>query len=189
MTDTTCPGIPDSVLIADDDPDVRELLAAYFSRRGHAVACARDGREALLALENRPGQFDLVVTDLQMPGADGLAVLQAAKAANPSCFVVIVSGYATIDSAVQAVRLGAFDYLTKPFTMGQMDVVLDRIADRAALVQKNNVLTSRLNGRPVTTQDLVSILMTLGTQVERLDARLSEITALLRIVQDERIAS
>jgi len=77
---------------------------------------------------------------LNLPGADGFAVLQAARQANNNCYVVIVTGYASLDSAIHAVRVGAYDYLTKPFSMGQLDVVLTRITDRASLQQQNRDL-------------------------------------------------
>ena len=81
-----------------------------------------------------------VVTDLSLPGADGLAVLRAARQANASSYVVIVTGYASLDSAISAVRLGAYDYLTKPFSLGQLDVILRRIGDRASLERENRQL-------------------------------------------------
>ena len=103
-----------NVLVVDDEPEIRELLVEYFRDHGCETATAGDGRAAIAALERDPARYRLIVTDLQMPGADGLAVLRAAKAANPSCYVVIITGYASLDSAIQAVRLGAYDYLTKP---------------------------------------------------------------------------
>jgi DNA-binding NtrC family response regulator len=169
-----------SVLIVDDEPDIRELLAAFFSRRGHAVASARDGRAALAALERAPGQYGLVVTDLHMPGADGLAVLNAAKNANPSCFVVIITGYASLDSAVQAVRLGAYDYLTKPFTMGQIDVIVDRIADRLALEERNRVLGAQLSGRSASPRDLLALMVAVGARLDGVEMRMAEIATLVR---------
>jgi DNA-binding NtrC family response regulator len=180
MPETTinCTQIP--VLVVDDEPDIRELLAAYFSGRGHAVACANDGRAALAALEREPRQYGLVVTDLHMPGADGLAVLKAAKSANPSCFVVIITGYASLDSAVQAVRLGAYDYLTKPFTMGQIEVIVGRIAERIALEERNRVLAAQVNGRGASTRDMLMLLVSVGARLDGLEARMTEIAALVR---------
>jgi two-component system, NtrC family, response regulator PilR len=169
-----------SVLIVDDEPDIRELLAAFFSGRGHAVASARDGRAALAALERAPGQYGLVVTDLHMPGADGLAVLKAAKDANPSCFVVIVTGYASLDSAVQAVRHGAYDYLTKPFTMGQIDVIVNRIADRLALEERNRVLGAQLSGRSASPRDLLALMVAVGARLDGVETRMAEIATLVR---------
>lgn len=168
------------MLIVDDEPDIRELLAAFFSGRGHAVASAKDGRAALAALERGPGQYGLVVTDLHMPGADGLAVLKAAKSANPSCFVIIITGYASLDSAVEAVRLGAYDYLTKPFTMGQIDVIVDRIADRLALEERNRVLGAQLTGRSAAPRDLLALLVAVGARLDGVETRMAEIAMMVR---------
>jgi DNA-binding NtrC family response regulator len=127
-------------LVVDDDESIRELLISYFSSRGLNVTGAHDGRAAISALERSNGRFGLVMTDLSLPGADGFAVLQAARQANASCYVVIVTGYASLDSAIYAVRVGAYDYLTKPFSLGQLDVMLKRIADRASLEKENREL-------------------------------------------------
>jgi len=128
------------VLVVDDEPAARELLVEYFRALGFRVSGACDGRGAISVLQRSFGSFGLVVTDLNLPGADGFAVLQAARQANPSCYVVIVTGYASLDSAIHAVRVGAYDYLTKPFTLGQLDVVLARIQDRARLEGENRRL-------------------------------------------------
>lgn len=133
---------PWEVLVVDDEGAIRELLLAYFNGVGMRVTGAQDGRAAISALQRSNGRFGLVVTDLNLPGADGFAVLQAAKQANASCYVVIVTGYASLDSAIQAVRVGAYDYLAKPFSIGQLDVILNRITDRAALEQENRQLGS-----------------------------------------------
>lgn len=117
------------VLVVDDEPTVRELLHEYFGAHGFRVTSARDGRSAITTLQRSWGRFGLVITDLNLPGADGFAVLQAARNSNPNCFVVIITGFASLDSAIRAVRVGAYDYLTKPFSLAQLDVVLARIGD------------------------------------------------------------
>lgn len=120
------------VLVVDDEPTVRELLLEYFAGLGFRVTGAEDGRGAISVLQRAWGRFGLVVTDLNLPGADGFAVLQVARQLNPACFVVIITGYASLDSAIRAVRVGAFDYLTKPFSLAQLDLILTRIRDRRA---------------------------------------------------------
>lgn len=120
------------VLVVDDEPTVRELLLEYFNGLGFRVTGAEDGRNAIEMLQRAAGRFGLVITDLNLPGADGFAVLQAARRANPQCFVVIITGYASLDSAIRAVRVGAYDYLTKPFSLAQLDVILTRIRERRA---------------------------------------------------------
>jgi DNA-binding NtrC family response regulator len=118
------------VLVVDDEPRVRELILAYFNTLGVRAVGAQDGRSAIATLQRSPGRFPLVITDLNLPGADGFAVLQAARQAYTGCFVVIITGFASLDSAIQAVRVGAYDYLTKPFSIGQLDAVLRRVREQ-----------------------------------------------------------
>jgi DNA-binding NtrC family response regulator len=124
----TVPMVGIQVLVVDDAAPVRELLVNYFTRQKLAVTAVSDGSAAIQTLERFPGKFALVVTDLNMPGADGFAVLNEAKRSNPDCAVVIVTGYATLDSAIQAVRVGAYDFLPKPFNLSEVDRLLRRIA-------------------------------------------------------------
>jgi DNA-binding NtrC family response regulator len=123
------PGHELEVLVVDDEPRVRELILAYFNTLGIRATGAQDGRSAIATLQRSRGRFSLVVTDLNLPHADGFAVLQAARQANSECCVVIITGYASLDSAIQAVRVGAYDYLTKPFSIGQLDAILRRIRE------------------------------------------------------------
>lgn len=121
------------VLVIDDEVEVRDLMADYFSSQGFSVTRVSDGRAALVALERYPQRYGLIFTDLNMPGMDGFGVLAEARRLAPSSYVVIVTGYASLDSAIQAVRAGAYDYLPKPFALGQIDVILQRIANHVAL--------------------------------------------------------
>src|SRR5262245_38579476 len=123
------------VLVADDDAGVRELLTDFLGDRGLRVASTADGRAAVAALERSKGACRLVFTDIAMTGADGFAVLTAARTANPSAYVVMITGYGSLDTAINAVRLGAQDYLPKPFSLGQVDVIL-RQADARFELEK-----------------------------------------------------
>ena len=173
------------VLIVDDEAEIRELLVEYFRDRGCQASTAADGRAAITAIERDPSRYRLIVTDLQMPGADGLAVLKAAKAANPSCYVVIITGYASLDSAVQAVRHGAYDYLTKPFSMGQIDVVVQRVTDRVALEAENRQLARQLGARAASEREMPGdVSASLAARLDTLENRLSRIEALLRDLAD-----
>lgn len=135
---------PLDILIVDDEADVRELLSEQCAAQGFRIATAQDGRAAIHALDRATPPFPIVIADLNLPHADGFAVLEAARRASASCYVIIVTGYATIDSAVRAVRLGAYDFLAKPFSMGQLEVILDRIRDRMALETENRSLTRQI---------------------------------------------
>jgi DNA-binding response OmpR family regulator len=127
------PESPFDVLVVDDDENIRDLLADFFRDNGHPVATAFDGRAAVAALERSEGRFGLVLTDISMPGIDGFGVLDAARLASPSSYVVMITGYASLDTAIQAVRAGAQDYLTKPFSLGQIDVVRRRALERFSI--------------------------------------------------------
>lgn len=164
-----------AVLIVEDEADIRELLSEYFRARQYDVTAAADGRAALLAIERDPARFSLIVTDLHLPGVDGLAVLRGARAANPAAYVVIVTGFASLDSAIQAVRLGAYDYLTKPFSLGQIDVVLQRIHDIETLHEENRRLS-----RQVSQKDGVDLRQALLLRLEGIESRLTRIEAALR---------
>ena len=163
------------VLVVDDEADVRELLVEYFRTKQFDVSAAADGRAAQAALLKEPARYGLVLTDLQLPGVDGLGVLRTVKQANPSAYVVIVTGYASLDSAIQAVRLGAYDYLTKPFSLGQIDVVLQRIHDIQMLHAENKRLTRQMSQR-----DAVDLRQALLLRLDGIETRLTRIEAALR---------
>lgn len=164
------------VLVVDDEPAARELLLEFFHSRGFTVTGAQDGRAAIATLQRSNGSYGLIITDLSLPGADGFAVLQAARQSNPAAYVVIVTGYASLDSAIRAVRVGAYDYLTKPFSLSQLEIILDRIQDRIELQETNRRLqpapgVADYPGRPITPvspieQRLAAIEQTLA-RIER----------------------
>jgi len=129
---------------------------------------------AIAEIERHAARYSLVVTDLQLPGVDGLGVLGAARSANPSAAVIIVTGYASLDSAVQAVRLGAYDYLTKPFSLGQLDVIIQRVSDRNALEAENRQLARRVGDR-----DTAESRNAVNDRLDAIDARLARIEELL----------
>ena len=107
------------ILIVDDDETVRRSYLRSLESMSCQVAAARDGEEALQAMEQTP--FDVVLLDMRMPGQDGLSVLRTIKQKWPESEVVIITGYPTVGSAKEAVRLGAFDYVAKP--VGPQDVI------------------------------------------------------------------
>ena len=120
------------ILIVDDEPVICKSCEKVFRRSGHTVGSASSGREALSRLQAET--FDVVFTDLKMMDMGGLEVLQNIKERYPTTVVVIITGYATIASAVETMRSGAFDYLPKPFTAGELLAVLDRALERRKLL-------------------------------------------------------
>ncbi len=114
------------VLVVDDDASLRRILEYNLAEEGHAVATAASGEEALEALE-RTG-FDLVVTDIKMPGIDGMELLRRVKARCPDTQVIVITAFGTIEMAVEAMKAGAFEYITKPFNRDEL-----KLAARKAL--------------------------------------------------------
>ncbi len=134
------------VILVDVELSTREILEQFCRSRNLAVTVASDGRAAITAIERNPHRFTIILTDINMPGADGFEVLKTAKGANRESYVVMITGYATLDTALRAVREGAYDYLAKPFSLGQLDVMLAHIKDRIGLERENRDLRRRLQG-------------------------------------------
>lgn len=114
-----------TILVVDDDPGIRTALCEVLQRSGHPVMSGRDGHEALALLEDHG--FWLVVADLRMPRLGGLDLLREVKRRSPATHVVLISGYATIESAIEALRLGASDYLLKPFDSEAVEALVRRL--------------------------------------------------------------
>ena len=113
-----------NILVVDDEKNIREGLAKLLEMEGHRAIPAADGREALALLER--GDVDLMVTDLKMPNLPGDELLRRAQAGIPGLPVIILTGHGTIESAVQAMKEGAYDYLTKPVDMGRLTLLVAR---------------------------------------------------------------
>ena len=118
---------PKRILVVDDEEVIRTLLREILTGEGYEVTTADDGQEAVELLEQQ--RFDLVMTDLVMPRANGVEVLQTSKRVNPGCPVVIVTGYPSVETVVRLVRLGAADYLTKPFNVDVVKVTVAKLLE------------------------------------------------------------
>lgn len=130
------------VLVIDDEVDMLENCARLLARFGYeAMTGAGSGEAAMLYERERP---DLVLTDLRMPGLDGLGVLQAIRAIDPEATVILITAFATIETAVEAIKEGAFDYLPKPFSADQLRVCVERAMDRRRLREENRRLLEQL---------------------------------------------
>ena len=134
-----------SLLIAEDDDVVRDLLRSAFQRSDLTVHIAGTGIEAIALLDQNP--VDVILTDLKMPGADGLAVLAHARKVQPSAEVILMTGYATVESAVKAMKMGAFHYVTKPFDVEEVVQFVDRLLDVTSVRKENLQLKSQVRDR------------------------------------------
>ena len=113
------------VLVVDDEPNLRKVLGALLMQAGHEVVTEGDGESALARVKSMPrGTFDVVISDLRMPGMDGMQLLRALVEEDPGLPVVILTAHGTVDTAVEAVKSGAFDFIEKPFDRDQIDKIL-----------------------------------------------------------------
>ena len=128
----------EKILVVDDEQSLREVLSIMLKRTGYAVTSVADGEEAIELLNK--DIFDLVITDLRMPKIDGMEVLKAAKSASPETVVLIITAFASADSAVEAMKRGAYDYLTKPFQVDEVQLIIRNALEKRRLTTENILL-------------------------------------------------
>ncbi len=131
------------ILVIDDDESMRDSCRQALARKASRIEVAEDGLTGLGILKKEA--FDLVILDLKMPGLSGMEVLNRIKQEYPEVVVVVITGYATVESAVEAMRRGAYDFLPKPFTPESLRAIVDRALDRRELVLENILLRSELD--------------------------------------------
>jgi DNA-binding NtrC family response regulator len=130
------------LILADDDAELRSDMATYLSRQGHSVEQCSNGEQALELLERR--SFDVMVLDLMMPGMTGLDVLKQLQTRNTECEVVVLTGEATIETAVEAMKLGAREFLTKPISLKELDRLVRKAYETGQLRKENEQLKAVL---------------------------------------------
>ena len=142
-----------SILVVDDEEIVRDSLASWLQEDGYRVDTAPDGPTALAKLAQQP--YDILLVDLKMPGMDGMQVLAQAKSLQPDAPLIIMTAYATVDTAVQAMKQGAYDYLVKPFEPEELSLLIGKLTDAQAL-RRENVLLRKALKRQFEFKDMVS---------------------------------
>jgi len=130
------------ILVVDDESGPRELLEEALSMEGYQVKTAKSGEQACQLIDET--SFDLVLTDLNMPGLSGIDLLNKIRQISPEIHVIIITGYASLRSAIDAIRGGAYDYLTKPFQVDELYVVVNNAVERINLIRENNSLLHQL---------------------------------------------
>ena len=130
------------VLFADDETNLQELIAAELPRMGHRVTVCPDGLTAVAALQKNT--FDCIIVDLDMPGLNGIEVIERTKAVAPETEAIVLTGKSSTETAVSALRLGAFDYLQKPCKLMDLRKLLNRVSEKLDMKRKNFALQRRL---------------------------------------------
>jgi DNA-binding NtrC family response regulator len=140
------------ILLVDDDSSVRRVLQFKLEKKGFKVDTAADGLQALEAIKSAP--YDLLLSDIRMPKKDGIELLNEATAVQPAMKVILITAHATVNQAVQAVKLGAFDYITKPFEDEELFVAIEKALQFERLESENKKLRGKLkkveSGRKLT---------------------------------------
>ncbi len=129
------------LLIVDDDRTLLSALKTVFDQENDVTVC-NDGKKAIDLCKNE--KFDLIITDLMMPGANGLEVLTETRKIDPDCLVVLITGFASLETAVQAIREGAYDYITKPFKLEEIRIIVNNAREKIRLIRENRKLIDDL---------------------------------------------
>lgn len=128
----------EKILVVDDEGLVRNFLSETLRRKNFEVSVAENGMKAIALMKETA--FDLVITDMRMPDLTGIDVLKKAKEMNPSVAVIVITAFGSIENAVEAMRLGAFNYLIKPFSPDTIEAVIEKVQDHLSLVNENHYL-------------------------------------------------
>lgn len=131
-----------SILIVDDEESVRDSLYNWFIEDGFRVECAENAKRALTILES--DQFDIILADIKMPGMDGLEMLRRIKSIKPDAIVIVMTAFATVDTAVKALKDGAYDYVTKPFDPDDLTHLIRNATKQISLVEENENLKQKV---------------------------------------------
>ena len=131
-----------NILVVDDEKDVADILKDCVSGKERSVDVCYDGLEGIDHIQNN--FYDLIIADLVMPKVGGLDVLKYAKKTNPDVLVIIITGYASLETAIIAIKEGAYDYIRKPFKLAEIKIVVENAIDKTSLMIENRELLKKL---------------------------------------------
>ena len=151
------------ILIIDDDTSLRRVLEYNLQEAGYAVATAASGEEGLRLFEEVSPA--LVVTDMKMPGMDGMQVLKAVKERSPETLVIMITAFGTVDIAVEAMKGGAYDYITKPFNRDELRLTVAKALQFSGLAVENRRLKSELSSSSSGSLDSSSYAFSVSSEV------------------------
>ncbi|HOO47623.1 MAG TPA: response regulator, partial [Deltaproteobacteria bacterium] len=130
------------ILVVDDEIGIRESLQKILEKEGYSVVTASNGEEAFKII--RKGDIDILVTDIRMAGMDGVELLKVSKSVSPFTEVIMITGYASVDTAVDSMKQGAYDYITKPFKKADILKAVHRAIEKQILTMDNIMLKERI---------------------------------------------
>src|SRR5258706_43325 len=127
-----------TVLVVDDEPGLRDMLVFGLTDRGYQVVTAENGEQGIEKIQKE--QFDIAICDIMMPGKSGVEVLKAARESQSETEFIMATGYATLETAIEAMKLGAYDYITKPYSLDQLDIIFAKALEHRRLKSRVNHL-------------------------------------------------
>ncbi len=153
-------GHKERILVVDDEDKILAVISEYFIIQGYEVRTAIDAKEALQ--EFTPGKFHCVISDFSMPGMDGIELLKEIKTKDPKVIFLIITGYPSIERAVEAIKLGAYDYITKPIDLNDLQIKVERALYTKKLEDSLKTVNERLKKLIILIPIIVAILIFLS---------------------------
>ncbi|WP_181494245.1 response regulator [Thermosulfuriphilus ammonigenes] len=130
------------ILIAEDERSIGELLVEVLEEEDREIDLVTDGDQAIETLRQRP--YDILITDLKMPGADGVTVMKEGRKLYPDLVVIVVTGFASLETAIEALKQGAYDYIKKPFRLDEIKISVKNACEKVTLERENRLLLQKL---------------------------------------------
>ncbi len=162
-----------NILIVDDDKMLCKMLEDVLSQEEKLIITStNDGRDAIEKIKGR--NFDLILTDLMMPGADGIEVLKVAKEVDEGVHVIIITGFASLETAMEAIRKGAYDYITKPFKLDEIKIAVQNACEKIRLLRQNQTLIENLKQAYKELDTLKKSREELSVKVEKINQSMDE---------------
>ncbi len=175
-----------TVMLVDDDEDLRAALKDFLQEKGFGVACYGRCGEARQALSDASFEVHMVLTDLKLPDGNGLDIVRAARERDHLIVAAVITGYASLETALKAIRLGAYDYLTKPFNFDEIEILVENMSDKVRLMAENRRVHERLDVLSRNLEDLSTIRVELARLNRVSQERFDEISRRLDQLLQQR---
>jgi len=175
-----------NLLLVEDDKDLGDTLKEYLEADGLSVSVCESCQGAIELLKAPGNSFQMIITDLLLPDGDGFEIVRASKERDPEALAAIMTGYASLQTAVEAIRLGAYDYITKPFSLDEIDILLGNMRDKLTLQkehregqQKLHQVYSKVEMLQDEKMELMRLNREMKTEFEALSDKLDQVIQLL----------